>query len=116
MLSPLDRALIVALRGTRIQKALLNGLFTVDWRELQERAEAIGLDPEAIRFGLSRNPDEHAPPRILLNRHRQRYRYCPAAHKPASFIRYLRLYYSWSWQSGGLPSGFARAVNRRLSG
>jgi hypothetical protein len=115
-LSPLDRALIVALRGSRIQKALLNRLPGIDWRELQDRAEAIGLDPAAIRIGLSRDPDEHAPPSVLLNRHRQRYRYCPAAHKPTSFARYLRLYYSWSWQSGGLLSGFARAVNRRLSG
>jgi len=115
-LSPLDEALIIALNCSRIQKAFLYPLLAIDWRELQDRAAFLGLNPDTIRSGIEGNPDEQARPGALLNRHRKRYRSCPDDCKPASFAGYLRRYYSWSWQSEGLLHGFIRAVGRRLPG
>jgi hypothetical protein len=116
LLSPPDQALIIALRGSPVQKALLFRLLDIDWRELQERAAALGIDQHTIRFGGEKDPDERSGPGTLLVRHRRRYRSCPDHCKPSSFTRYLRQYYSWSWQSEGILSGFKSAVGRRLSG
>jgi len=113
---PLDQALMILQRGTRVQRSLLTRWPTVDWRALEERAQAMGLDPESVGQGLEADPGAQARPVALLRWHRQRFRSCPAQYRPGSFLRYLRLYHTWAWQPQGTWSGLVRTIGRRFSG
>jgi hypothetical protein len=102
------------LRGSRLQFAVVRNRLRPDWRAVEARAQALGLDPAILAGRQPALPDESVSLPDLWRRQWARYARCPAELRPAEFLTYLAAYYSWAWRRRGLPASLwaALPVNR----
>jgi len=67
-----------------------------------------------LNIEIAAAPDNAASLSRLITRHWQRYRRCPAAQRPSSFISYLGCYYRYTWQTPGLVQFVSKAIQRAV--
>jgi hypothetical protein len=108
-----DMVLMTLLRGKRLQFVVLRDRLRPDWRAVEARAAALGLDLTARVCSEAQIADESASLRQLWRRHRARFARCPAELRPAGFLAYLFAYYAWAWRQRDLPTALSAALRKR---